>query len=53
MPETSNAPIAKTKSLPPNVPAGSIKMQTPGGQPHWIPPANQDAAKKAGAVQVN
>jgi hypothetical protein len=41
------------KQQPPQgVPQGSVLMQVPGGQPHWIPPQNIDAARKAGAAEV-
>lgn len=41
-------------SLPPSgLPSGSVKMQVPGGVPHWIPPDKVDAVKKLGAVRIN
>jgi len=41
-------------SRPPSgLPTGSVKMQVPGGAPHWMSPDKLDAAKKMGAVRVN
>jgi hypothetical protein len=41
-------------NLPPSgLPSGSVKMQVPGGAPHWMSPDKLDAAKKLGAVRVN
>jgi hypothetical protein len=46
------APAATQYVRPAGVSAQAILMAAPGGQPHWIEPQNQDAAKKVGAVQV-
>lgn len=41
-------------NLPPQgLPTGSIKMQAPGGVPHWIAPDKIESAKKLGAAQVH
>lgn len=44
-------PAAKY-TRPAGVSAGAKLMQAPGGQPHWIEPANLPAAQKLGATEV-
>jgi len=43
---------ASNFARPANVSANAKLMQAPGGQPHWIEPQNQAAAKNAGAVEI-
>ncbi len=47
----SSTPAASA-ARPKNVSAQAVLMAAPGGQPHWIEPANVPAARAAGAVEV-
>lgn len=42
----------QTYARPAGVSGNAKLMQAPGGQPHWIEPQNQTAAKNAGAVEI-
>jgi hypothetical protein len=45
--------IARLKeSRPSNASANAILMSVPGGEPHWIEPANVQAAKNVGAIEI-
>jgi hypothetical protein len=50
--QAAAAPKAADFPRPATVSANAKLLQVPGGQPHWIEPANIPAATKLGAVEI-